>query len=270
MAELGETGSLMPGRGTPAIFESAAQRNELTVTPDVRAAWGALTHLVAHVDNRVDADYPNSHPVHSLAGPEIHDPEVWLPYAWYLASAPTEEVALPDPDFLMPRQQEAFTDMRAAMNALEGISREAFASNFMDWLRVAHVARTRRFAIGLPSSPQYLACRRREGAFLAAMFEDLVPPANRGQHFESYAHFMRSMGVAAKLGDSAIDLPKDLRNGNANVIAPKRTRALAALVAAAEVSFVIATRPGLLKPIAEKALLFVRNRSGKHNAERTH
>ncbi|HTH71821.1 MAG TPA: hypothetical protein VL737_00475 [Candidatus Pristimantibacillus sp.] len=244
-----------------SLLEKVARPDEIGIADRVTEGWNAVNYLIQHLDNRADGDYPNS----GKPPDEPSDADLKLSGYFLFLAFPGTFPDLPDDDgYLTPEQREAFAAMRTHFDDPEFTdgSASAFSAALQSWLQFSK--RSKQAA----RLPDYLRYRRLEGMALGELFALSVPPSARKEHFPAFMRRLSRIGKIAKLVDSTIDLNKDRASGNVNSQLPGTTRATTALLASYEATKFLAGNLRLFRPLGQKALAFVKNRSGSRNQER--
>lgn len=261
MSELHGTGSIQPGLGMANLLGKVARHGEIAVDERVTAGWQAVNHLIQHLDNRADGDYPNS----GKPPDEARDADLKLgPYFWYLAYPGSFPELPEDDEYVTTEQREAFAAMRTHFDDSEFSvgTTSAFAGALQSWLLFSMRAKR------ADHLSDYLKFRRLEGMALGDLFALSVPPSARGERFPAFMHRVSRIGKIAKLVDSTIDLKKDRALGNVSRRLTGTARGATALFASLEASRFLANNLRLFRPLGQKALAFVKNRSGARNKDR--
>lgn len=260
---LGATGSITPGRSVAAMFELAANPDELVVSERLREAWGAVNHLYTHIDNRLDLDHPESKPE---GAPDEVEWRGWLEYLH------NPEAEAPQDGSLTDLQQQAFTDMRSQFDTLGTPSKQRteFVISIWQYMEAAKQAKQATKIGGLQGLAYW---RQREALAIAHMFTSVVPLGGEDGRRENFGRFVRiagEMGRAFKLYDSYKDMDRDMDSHNVN-IEPSLTRYARLLGRAAWHGVgVIARRPQMFKAALEKRKATHQNRRGDLNDQRIH
>lgn len=244
-----------------ALLEKVARPDEIGVAGHVTEGWKAVNHLIQHLDNRADGDYPNS----GKPPDEPSDADLKLSGYFLFLAFPGIVPDLPEDDgYLTAEQRDAFAAMRTHFDDPEFTdgTASAFAAALQSWLQFS--ARSKQAA----QLSDYLKYRRLEGMALGDLFALSVPPSARRERFPSFMRRVSRIGKIAKLVDSTIDLNKDRASGNVSSQLTGTARAATALLASYEATKFLARNLRLFRPLGQKALAFVKNRSGSRNQDR--
>lgn len=259
-APLSDTGSIVAGLSLSALLERLAERYAVDIEGSTSAIWRGTTHMINHIDNWLDGDYPDggeSEQGHS----DTSELQAYVDYLRNSRPPPSSALATSPTG----AQIAAFKDLVRLLDA-EGVSqsaRNAFATNVGEWIEASTRAKTST------SVSELVRARREEGHSLAALYTGVVPDSCRSLRFPAFVRCVEKLWAGAQVLDMVVDAENDV--GRIALDTRRITVKTALVVAALRDGLHVAIRaPSLLPVLARKLRVQMSNRTGELNAERTY